>query len=71
VTDLVERTGLYSSGPNLERWPTTIGKVGEHVVNEEQAANRYLRYPVFVVGMSRFVAMTTVDEQQREWRIPV
>ena len=54
----------------LVRRAAAVGRVGEHVVDDERAAGRDVRRPELVVEVGRLVAVAAVDEQERQRRAP-
>ena len=55
----------------LVRGATAVGRIGEHVVDCERAADRHLRCPALVVGARRLDAVPAIDEEEGQRRVPV
>ena len=54
----------------LVRRTSTVGRVGEHVVDRQRATHRHVWRPAFVVEPCRLLTVTAVDEQERQRRGP-
>ena len=55
---------------DLERRPSPVGRVGEHVVDKEGATFGQMGHPPLVVGVRRFGTVATVYEHQGKWSAP-
>ena len=66
VIDLVEGPGVERPAVDLERWAPAVGRVGEDVVDQEQAIGLNVWDPTLIVAMGGLVAVAAVDEQQRQ-----
>ena len=67
----VEVAGLGRACPHFEGRLAAVGRVLEHVVEDEEAAGHHEARPSLVVGERDVERVATVDEHQPERRGPV